>query len=115
RSAAAGPRLLGDARRPARRTAAGLLPKGLAEGKAGGTLAMADMPQRARVATAGTDSIITDSANSASAYATGHKSAVNAMGVYADRTLNPLDDPKVETITSLAKRRLGMAVGIVTN
>ena len=31
-------------------------------------------------------SIITDSANSASAYATGHKSAVNAMGVYADRT-----------------------------
>src|SRR5262249_37622209 len=67
------------------------------------------------VATAGTDSIITDSANSASAYATGHKSAVNAMGVYADRTLNPLDDPKVETITSLAKRRLGMAVGIVTN
>jgi alkaline phosphatase len=37
------------------------------------------------------------------------------MGVYADRTPDPLDDPKVETITSLAKRRLGMAVGIVTN
>ena len=37
------------------------------------------------------------------------------MGVYADRTLDPLDDPKVETITSLVKRRLGMAVGVVTN
>ena len=40
----------------------------------------------ALVATAGTNSIITNSANSMSAYATGHKSAVNAMGVYADRT-----------------------------
>ncbi len=37
------------------------------------------------------------------------------MGVYADRTASPFDDPKVETITSLAKRRHGMAVGIVTN
>src|SRR5262249_3160543 len=63
----------------------------------------------------GSDSIITDSANSASAYATGHKSAVNAMGVYADRTRDPFDDPRVETISSLVKRRLGMAVGIVTN
>jgi alkaline phosphatase len=69
----------------------------------------------ALVATAGSDSIITDSANSASAYATGHKSAVNAMGVYADRTRDPLDDPKVESITSLVQRRLGLAVGIVTN
>jgi alkaline phosphatase len=67
------------------------------------------------VATAGTDSIITDSANSASAYATGHKSAVNAMGVYADRTRDPFDDPRVETITSLASRRLDMAIGIVSN
>src|SRR6516225_5912843 len=107
--------LIGDGMSPAHRVAARLLAKGIAEGKARGKLAMDDMPQMALVATAGTDSIITDSANSASAYATGHKSAVNAMGVYADRTLNPLDDPKVETITSLAKRRLGMAVGIVTN
>ena len=37
------------------------------------------------------------------------------MGVYADRTADPFDDPKVETITSLVKRRHGMAVGIVTN
>ena len=37
------------------------------------------------------------------------------MGVYADRTADPFDDPRVETITSLVKRRNGMAVGIVTN
>ena len=73
------------------------------------------MPHMALVATAGSDSIITDSANAASAYATGHKTAVNAMGVYADRTASPFDDPRVETITSLAKRRLGMGIGIVTN
>jgi alkaline phosphatase len=106
---------IGDGMSLAHRVAARVLAKGIAEGKAFGKLAMDDMPQMALVATAGSDSIITDSANSASAYATGHKAAVNAMGVYADRTPDPLDDPKVETITSLAKRRLGMAVGIVTN
>jgi alkaline phosphatase len=106
---------IGDGMSPAHRVAARLLAKGIAEGKAFGKLAIDDMPHMALVATAGSDSIITDSANSASAYATGHKSAVNAMGVYADRTASPLDDPKVETITSLVKRRLGLAVGIVTN
>jgi alkaline phosphatase len=106
---------IGDGMSLAHRIAARLLAKGIAEGKALGKLAIDEMPHMALVATAGSDSIITDSANSASAYATGHKSAVNAMGVYADRTLDPLDDPKVETISSLVKRRLGMAVGIVTN
>jgi alkaline phosphatase len=106
---------IGDGMSPAHRVAARILAKGIAEGKAFGKLSIDDMPHMALVATAGNDSIITDSANSASAYATGHKSAVNAMGVYADRTISPLDDPKVETITSLVKRKLGLAVGIVTN
>jgi len=106
---------IGDGMSPAHRIAARLLAKGIAEGKSFGKLAMDDMPHMALVATAGTDSIITDSANSASAYATGHKSAVNAMGVYADRTASPLDDPKVENITKLVQRKLHMAVGIVTN
>ena len=106
---------IGDGLSPAHRTAARLLSKGIAEGKSLGKLAIDDMPHMALVATAGSDSIITDSANSASAYATGHKTAVNAMGVYADRTANPFDDPKVETITSLAKRRLNLGIGIVTN
>src|SRR3954466_15816089 len=106
---------IGDGMSPAHRVAARLLAKGIAEGKAFGKLAIADMPHSALVATAGSDSIITDSANSASAYATGHKTATNAMGVYADRTANVFDDPQVETITSLAKRKLDLAIGIVTN
>src|SRR5215813_9879877 len=106
---------IGDGMSPAHRTAARILSKGIAEGKARGKLAIDDMPHMAMVATAGSDSIITDSANSASAYATGHKTAVNAMGVYADRTSDPFDDPRVENITSLVQRRHAMAVGLVTN
>jgi alkaline phosphatase len=106
---------IGDGMSPAHRIAARLLTKGIAEGKAFGKLAIDDMPQMALVATAGSDSIVTDSANSASAYATGHKSAVNALGVYADRTADPFDDPRVENITSLVQRRLKLAVGVVTN
>jgi alkaline phosphatase len=107
--------LIGDGLSLAHRTAARLLSKGLSEGRSSGKLAMDDMPQMALVSTAGLDSIITDSANAASAYATGHKTAVNAMGVYADRSSDPFDDPKVETIVSLVQRRNGMSVGIVTN
>jgi len=106
---------IGDGMSPAHRVAARLLSKGIDQGKSRGKLAMDDMPHMALVATAGSDSIITDSANSASAYATGHKSGVNAMGVYPDRTANPFDDPKVEPVGKLVKRKLDLAVGIVTN
>jgi alkaline phosphatase len=106
---------IGDGLSPAHRAAARILSKGVSEGRALGKLAIDDMPHMALVATAGTDSIITDSANAASAFATGHKSAVNAMGVYADRSKDEFDDPKVETISSLVKGKLNMAVGIVTN
>jgi len=106
---------IGDGMSLAHRVAARVLSKGIAEGKARGKLTIDDMPHMALVATAGSDSLVTDSANSASAYATGHKTVVNAMGVYGDRTASPLDDPKVETISSLVTRKLGMAVGIVTN
>lgn len=87
---------IGDGLSIAHRTAARILAKDIAEGKYDGDLAM-DMRNMALVGTSGVDSVITDSANSASAYATGHKSSVNAMGVYADRTPDTLDDPKVET------------------
>jgi alkaline phosphatase len=49
-----------------------------------GLLEMDQMEVYGHVTTSGMDSIATDSANSASAYATGHKSAVNAMGVLPD-------------------------------
>src|SRR5262245_18109545 len=99
----------------AHRTAARILSAGISEGKYRGELAMDAMPNMALVGTAGVDSIITDSANSMSAYTTGHKSSVNALGVYADRTPDTLDDPKVETLTSLIKRTGTIAVGVVTN
>ncbi len=106
---------VGDGMSAAHRIGARLLSKGIDQGKSLGKLAIDDMPQMALVATAGSDSIITDSANAASAFATGHKSGVNAMGVYPDRTANPFDDPKVEPIAKLLKRRMDLAVGIVTN
>lgn len=60
------------------------------------------------------DSFITDSANSATALYTGHKSTVNSLSVYADSSEDAFDDPKVETIAELFVRVLGGHVGIVT-
>ncbi|KAJ2969087.1 hypothetical protein NUW58_g10072 [Xylaria curta] len=60
------------------------------------------------------DSYITDSANSASALYSGHKSTVNAMGVYADSSPDPFDDPKVETIVEILRRVWDSAWGAVS-
>ena len=60
------------------------------------------------------DSFITDSANSATALYTGHKSTVNALGVYRDSSPSPFDDPKFETIAEIFRRITGGGVGIVT-
>jgi alkaline phosphatase len=68
----------------------------------------------ALITTSGYDSLVTDSANAASAYATGHKSVVNAMGVYENSDKDPLAHPKVENIAELVKRARGMSVGLVT-
>lgn len=96
------------------RTAARVLSKGMSEGKFNGLLEMDRMEEFGLITTSGMDSIVTDSANSASAYATGHKSAVNAMGVYPNSTKDPMDDPRVENIVELAKRSRNMATGLVT-
>ena len=106
---------IGDGLSVAHRTAARILSKTITEGHYGGELAIDDMPHMALISTAGTDSIVTDSANSMSAYATGHKSCVNALGVYCARNKNTLDHPKVETIGELLKRKMDMAVGVITN
>ncbi len=78
----------------AHRTAARILSKGLKEGRYGGELAIDDMPYMALVSTSGTDSVVTDSANSMSAYTTGHKSCVNALGVYCARNKNSPRPPE---------------------
>ena len=96
------------------RTAARMVSRNLTEGKYNGLLEMDDMDQVTLVTTSGLNSLVTDSANSASAYATGHKTSNNAMGVY---TFDPNDSnqvaPKVENIVELAKKG-GKATGIVS-
>lgn len=96
-------------------TAARILSKGNTEGKYNDLLEIEKMAEVSGfVTTSGMDSIATDSANSASAYNTGHKSVVNAMGVYPDNTADTLDDPRVETLAEIVKRTKGMSVGVVS-
>ncbi|MDO5627294.1 MAG: alkaline phosphatase [Mobilicoccus sp.] len=105
---------LGDGMGQPAITAARILSKGMTEGKYHGMLEMDTMDYRGLVTTSGYDSIATDSANSMSAYMTGHKSSVNAMGVYESNATDPNAHPKVETLSHMLKRQRGMAVGIVT-
>jgi alkaline phosphatase len=106
---------VGDGMSVAHRTAARILSKGWEEGRYNGELAMDDMSNMALISTSGSDSVVTDSANAAHAYTTGHKSCVNALGVYCAKNALTLDHPKVETISEVIKRRNKMAIGIVTN
>ena len=106
---------IGDGMSIANRTAARILSKGIIQGKFQGKLSFDDMPYSAMIGTSGVDSLITDSANSMSAYTTGHKSSVNALGVYVSRATDNLAHPKVETIVELIKRKTKMSVGIVSD
>lgn len=105
---------VGDGMSLQAREVARILSKGMTNGKYNDLLAMEKLAHNAVITTSGYDSLVTDSANSASAYATGHKSVVNAMGVYEDSTKDPLDDPKVENVSEILKRTRGMSIGLVT-
>lgn len=105
---------LGDGMSVAHRTGARLMSKGMTEGKANGRLNMDELDRMAFIGTSSTNAIATDSANTMSAYMTGHKTAVNALGVYADRTKDPFDDPKVENIAEAVRRLTKKSVGVVT-
>lgn len=105
---------IGDGMSLQAREIARILSKGMTNGKYNDLLAMEKLDHNAVITTSGYDSLVTDSANSASAYATGHKSVVNAMGVYEDSTKDPLDDPKVENLSEILKRTRGMSIGIIT-
>lgn len=106
--------LIADGLSVAHRTAARIMSKGMTEGKANGRLNMDDVPPVAFIGTSATDAVATDSANTMSAYMTGHKTAVNAIGVYADRTPASLDDPKVETIAEALRRQTKKSIGIIS-
>jgi hypothetical protein len=104
-------------------TATRLISRGQTAGFVRDKLNMQKLDRLAMLTTNGYDSVMTDSANSASAYATGHKACVNALGVYCDGDAQATDpalqddfnDPRVELITERIRRDLPrMAVGIVT-
>ncbi|MER8520746.1 alkaline phosphatase [Mesorhizobium sp. M1076] len=105
---------LGDGLSVAHRTGARIMSKGMTEGKANGRLNMDDLDHMAFIGTSATNAISTDSANTMSAYMTGHKTAVNALGVYADRTKASLDDPRVETIAEALRRTGNKSIGVVS-
>jgi alkaline phosphatase len=77
-------------------------------------MAMDKFPVLGHQMTHSLDSYVTDSANSATALYTGHKSTVNALGVYADSSKSPADDPKVETVAEIFRRIWNGGVGIVS-
>ncbi|WP_420343538.1 alkaline phosphatase [Paenirhodobacter sp.] len=106
--------IVGDGLSVAHRTAARLMAHGMSAGKTNGRLAMDDLDHMAFIGTSSTHSIATDSANTMSAYMTGHKARVNALGVYADRTPASLDDPKVETMAEALRRTTAKSIGIVS-
>lgn len=95
-------------------TAARLIAHKTVNGKYQSLMQMDKFPVLGHQMTHSIDTFITDSANSASALYTGHKSTVNALGVYADSSKNPFDDPKVETIAEIFYRLTGGHVGIVS-
>lgn len=107
--------LLADGLSVGHRTAARILSTGVTNGMYNAPLAMDDMPHMALLGTSSVDTIAADSANTASAYMTGHKSSVNALGVYADRTQASQDDPKQETIAELLRRKTNKAIGVVSD
>ncbi|KAI1092543.1 alkaline phosphatase-like protein [Rostrohypoxylon terebratum] len=95
-------------------TAARLLGHKSINGKYQSLLQMDQFPVLGHQMTHSIDSFITDSANSASALYTGHKSTVNAMGVYVDSSADFFDDPKVETLVEILKRTWDSAWGAVS-
>ncbi|KAI0396753.1 alkaline phosphatase H [Xylariaceae sp. FL0594] len=95
-------------------TAARLLGHRSINGKYQSLLQLDQFPVLGHQMTHSLDSYITDSANSASALYSGHKSTVNAMGVYADSSPDLFDDPKVETIVEILRRVWDSAWGAVS-
>lgn len=106
--------MLGDGLGAAHRTAARIMGRGYAQGKAQGLLAMDTFPFTGMVMTASLDAIVTDSSPGMSNYITGNKSANNTEGVFPDDTTDDFDNPRIEYLTEYLHRTQGKALGIVT-
>lgn len=106
--------MIGDGMGIAHRTAARIMAKGVAQGKAGGRLAMDELPYTGLVITHSLNSIVTDSSPGAACYSTGNKSNNNQQGVFPDDTTDNFDNPRVELIGEFLARTRGKSLGIVT-
>jgi alkaline phosphatase len=104
-------------------TATRLVSRGATAGKYNEKMYMQQLDNFGTFTTNGYDSLITDSANSAAAYASGHKGVVNSLGIYSGSEYYATDSKKqddnnhavVELITERIRREIpGMAIGIVT-
>ncbi|KAJ8908950.1 hypothetical protein NDN08_005650 [Rhodosorus marinus] len=108
--------LVGDGMNINMVSAARIISRGMADGKYKDLMHMQSLPYFGLINPAGVDSIITDSANSASTFNSGFKSSVNALGVYVDSNTDDganLDHPKVELLAEHV-RDMGMSVGVVS-
>lgn len=96
-------------------TAARLIAHRSINGKYMTKMALDRFPVLGHQMTHSMDSFITDSANSATALYSGHKTTVNALNVYVDSSSDSFDDPKFETISEIFRRRYPSGgVGIVS-
>jgi alkaline phosphatase len=108
--------LLGDGLGAAHRTAARIVSRGYANGKARTALAMDTLPVTGQVMTAALNAVITDSAPGMSAYVTGAKGDNGQIGVFPDDTPDPFDNPRVEYLGEILRRTRGpgFQIGLVT-
>ena len=106
--------LLGDGMGAAHRTAARIMSRGYAQGKAHAPLAMDTFPYTAMVMTSSLDGIVTDSSPGMSNYVTGNKAANNQEGVFPDDTTDAFDNPRTEYLSEYLHRTQGKSLGIVT-
>jgi alkaline phosphatase len=88
--------------------------RGMAQGRPTNRLTADSARFIGLASTSSIDSLMADSANTASSLNTGHIGSVNATGTYSDTSPDLLDDPRVETLGSMISRVLGMSVGVVT-
>ncbi|KAI9672545.1 MAG: hypothetical protein M1817_003311 [Caeruleum heppii] len=105
---------IGDGMTTSMITAARLIGHKSVNGKYVSRMAMDKFPILGHQMTHSLDSFITDSANSATSLYTGKKTTVNALGVYADSSRSPADDPKIESIVEIFRRIWTGGVGIVS-
>jgi len=106
--------MLGDGMGAAHRTAARIMAKGYAQGKAKGRLAMDTFPVTGMVMTASLDTIVTDSAPGMANYVNGNKQASGQEGVWPDDTADAFDNPRIEYLSEYLHRIQGKSLGIVT-